>query len=1124
MQEDEFVKAGLVPSWGPAETTETAALPGEDPVSVQEELLAEHGDSGMTQVEPGAEEDSAEGAKAVTALVAAQAETTVPVCEKIEAEEDVADPTAATEEVLHVHHDGETAADGSDPIPQTLQRPLDFEASMTDFLQMESEVVWEDVETELQDQATDVAPTELCTERVDEAPDVQEAQDDHDEFNAEKWDPADFEADPPQQALDGSGECCDEPVQEHDGLATSQPAEDQAAGGLSEEGTAAAVVDTEGKATWVAEPDAEGGGAAEDAGAEEQVCSSGDVAPGTTADGQGVETEREKDRVPEQDDYVEAGLQGTSADASTEDSEAHDAASPPVEEAAASTELNVGDAIWVISKTGRQRHCTIIEKTEQEIKVHYEGFTVGHDEWLDPTGDRLVGRIPEDDLRKLEVDVAEDMSDISEGSGSKPHEAEVAEESALQTTRSSGLLTDITRIEGRKAGQPREGDDIPSEGSALASRPVSMSMDKPRAKLPRDQGNLGCLTACCDVALLDEECEALPSPASKGTALLDPGDRIDVVWKVMQKTWIRADIARESNRIYPLAVGDEVRVTALIGEDLRVILPAAGWVSLVSPNGEPLVNLAPPEGIVDVEEYPAVNLDEAFLDAVSQGDLRAALVIADDLSKEEAVTPRHAAAARRLLTEGKTEWAEVCLLLDKARFGPGRGASKVLQEAICSNDMDSAQRVLRQPRAELEIVPDIASRYADMVEEFFAEAYKRASRGRIVEGAPTTCMCGMSTCSKCQCRVWEKILRAYSRSPKESIGDRGQRISALRDPAGSSVEVRLSGSHEASGTYAYAGKQLGRPSYSRQTPDSAQSYLIRWQDSGEWYLSTEGHGPGCIQEPIYCAEGGWLPPRTGWTPAVSSTAKLPTMEATVLYAAAAPAEAEPATVATQAAAAPASGAAVAAAASSSVAAAAAERLPPASAKAVVGLRPPPPPAPTAPQVGVLKIPRGLSAPVAGKTAPPSFTVETSAGRIPLRDYLAALTIEPNSPLPALNTTADSSADLGTTGNDEGSKMVETSAGDCPLPMYLATLAEAPSPNEERSGVWSASGTQSEQLRQPHDLYPQAVMSRRRSLPCHALKAVSVDGAASGGGSGGSKEVHTSAGRTTSSEYIATLVT
>lgn len=55
-----------------------------------------------------------------------------------------------------------------------------------------------------------------------------------------------------------------------------------------------------------------------------------------------------------------------------------------------SGELKVGHLITVVAPSGQPRRARLIEKANDQVKVHYEGFNEIHDEWLAQTSDRIT--------------------------------------------------------------------------------------------------------------------------------------------------------------------------------------------------------------------------------------------------------------------------------------------------------------------------------------------------------------------------------------------------------------------------------------------------------------------------------------------------------------------------------------------------------------------------------------------------------------------------------------------------------------------------------------------------------------------------------------------------------------
>ncbi|CAK0869424.1 unnamed protein product [Prorocentrum cordatum] len=59
-----------------------------------------------------------------------------------------------------------------------------------------------------------------------------------------------------------------------------------------------------------------------------------------------------------------------------------------------SMELAVGTKLTVLSPSGVQRECTVVQVDLDQAKVHYEGFDSSRDEWLPMSSDRIVARQP----------------------------------------------------------------------------------------------------------------------------------------------------------------------------------------------------------------------------------------------------------------------------------------------------------------------------------------------------------------------------------------------------------------------------------------------------------------------------------------------------------------------------------------------------------------------------------------------------------------------------------------------------------------------------------------------------------------------------------------------------------
>uniref|UniRef100_A0A7S1AST0 Uncharacterized protein n=1 Tax=Noctiluca scintillans TaxID=2966 RepID=A0A7S1AST0_NOCSC len=402
---------------------------------------------------------------------------------------------------------------------------------------------------------------------------------------------------------------------------------------------------------------------------------------------------------------------------------------------------------------------------------------------------------------------------------------------------------------------PQNGEDPRRrKDPAATTHLLSVVVEKPRAT-----GCFGRLSSCCDGPVHDfHETRVVDREAT----WVDPGSRLDASWQVLSSTWIRKELDPKSNRVYPLQAGDMLRATAIVREELRVIGPAGGWVSLVSPSGEPLVMLAPPLD-TSCEEYPAVDLGQAFLDAVARNDVAGAGVIAQDLATSGSVLPGHVAAARTSLAEsvaeGTTDWTATCELLDRALFGPPQGTSQDMQMAICRGDASTAEKVLRRPRAELELPTALPLRHVEMVEELFSHAARAVARRR----STAPCTCGMSSCSKCRARIWERLLRVVIIAKAYPEGTEAH-ILALHQPQFITVETKILMHEEASGKYEYCGEWNRRHAFKQRTQGTV--HFIRWNES-EWWIIAEG-----APEPLYTRTGGQLPSVLGWLSFRSGTA------------------------------------------------------------------------------------------------------------------------------------------------------------------------------------------------------------------------------------------------------------
>eukprot|EP00928_Gymnodinium_smaydae_P020157 TRINITY_DN17791_c0_g1_i1.p1 TRINITY_DN17791_c0_g1~~TRINITY_DN17791_c0_g1_i1.p1 ORF type:complete len:1124 (+),score=129.20 TRINITY_DN17791_c0_g1_i1:67-3372(+) len=380
------------------------------------------------------------------------------------------------------------------------------------------------------------------------------------------------------------------------------------------------------------------------------------------------------------------------------------------------------------------------------------------------------------------------------------------------------------------------------------------------------------LSACCitqlaprvtEVAGRTNVCGATvsnTSPPAHATTYASSGSRHDAVWIVVSKTWIRSEIAHGSNRIFPLEVGDTVRVTAIVRAELRTISPAMGWVSLVGPDGAPLVQVSPPKS-KPAESYAAVDFGEAFLSALYELNLSAADAVSKDLVMARAVRTCHAAAARHALTRvlGSTPfsdhtinmWGSICERLDRAIWGPPEGPSMGLQRAIIRGDATAAWEMVKNVRAGSPLpgndpFSSLPPRHVGMVEELLARAWQSCSR------KPEARNLALS---------WEAVLRAATRCQDQGV--QRLRIPALRTPERVAVFVMLQNAcptRIAAGAYEYAGVREGRPYYSRTTQGViSRTVVIAWRSVGEWWISEDG-----ATTPLFRGDGGWLPPAGRW--------------------------------------------------------------------------------------------------------------------------------------------------------------------------------------------------------------------------------------------------------------------
>jgi len=93
----------------------------------------------------------------------------------------------------------------------------------------------------------------------------------------------------------------------------------------------------------------------------------------------------------EQSDAPAAAELTTSGAPAAEEAAPEDDASPPDAAPAEASDLGVGAAVVVVSKSGAERKSTVVEAKGDEVKIHFNGFEPKHDEWMS----RLSSRIKE---------------------------------------------------------------------------------------------------------------------------------------------------------------------------------------------------------------------------------------------------------------------------------------------------------------------------------------------------------------------------------------------------------------------------------------------------------------------------------------------------------------------------------------------------------------------------------------------------------------------------------------------------------------------------------------------------------------------------------------------------------
>lgn len=363
--------------------------------------------------------------------------------------------------------------------------------------------------------------------------------------------------------------------------------------------------------------------------------------------------------------------------------------------------------------------------------------------------------------------------------------------------------------------------------------------------------------SCCR-ALEEEPDIAVKELARMQPTMVSHGERLDVVWRVVAKTYIRKDLACDSARLYPLEVEDYITVTAIVNAELRVIGPAVGWVSLVSPGGEPLVMIGQTEA-TEVEEYPAVDLGAAFLTSFSQDDVSSANVIAADMCKSGGPEPRHVAKVRRALAEGKIGWRNISLMFDQSISKSRAQLCNIatsFQAAILCGDAAAAEEILRRPGCDSKLRDVMPPRFTTMLEELVAITSQRNANPDVV-------------------RIWEEALQTISRDKDSSAVT--LRIAALRDFDKVVYTVETASSSNCNGIYRFVGEQENRPAYQlKQLVETEESCMIRWfpwsrdqfqqgGEEGEWRIVVEES-----EDPLFRASGSWLPPTSGWLPALRS--------------------------------------------------------------------------------------------------------------------------------------------------------------------------------------------------------------------------------------------------------------
>lgn len=169
--------------------------------------------------------------------------------------------------------------------------------------------------------------------------------------------------------------------------------------------------------------------------------------------------------------------------------------------------------------------------------------------------------------------------------------------------------------------------------------PVALPVLDPHIDTTETSASCFCGLEQCFVVPMDEQI-IQPRMSPKPT-MVSSGDRLDVVWRVVAKTFIRK---------------------AIVDAELRTIAPAVGWISLVSTVGEPLVMMGGFEA-TPPQSYPAADLSEAFFATIERDDAQHAAVLAQDLIGSGCLDALHLATVRRVVAEGRSSWGGVCQVL-----------------------------------------------------------------------------------------------------------------------------------------------------------------------------------------------------------------------------------------------------------------------------------------------------------------------------------------------------------------------------------------------------------------------------------------------------------------------------